>query len=113
MQSIINIFRLMINEIRIAVITTVYIMFRIFGKLLGSYIGAKIMKSNINVKKYLGICLLPQAGVALGMAYQAKTDFGEDGMTILIVVLIATLVYELFGPIGVKYSLEKAGEIKV
>jgi len=98
---------------RIAVITTVYIMFRIFGKLLGSYIGAKIMKSNINVKKYLGICLLPQAGVALGMAYQAKTDFGEDGMTILIVVLIATLVYELFGPIGVKYSLEKAGEIKV
>jgi len=47
------------------------------------------------------------------MAYQAKTDFvGEDGVTVLIVVLIATLVYELFGPIGVKYSLEKAGEIK-
>jgi Kef-type K+ transport system membrane component KefB len=97
----------------IAGVTTVYILFRIFGKLLGSYAGAKLMNSHTSVKNYLGICLLPQAGVALGMAYQAKTDFvGEDGVTVLIVVLIATLVYELFGPIGVKYSLEKAGEIK-
>lgn len=100
-----------INYGEIALITTIYIVFRIFGKLLGSYVGAVIMKSNKNVKKYLGVCLLPQAGVALGMAYQAKNDFGEEGMTILIVVLIATLVYELFGPIGVKYSLEQAGEI--
>jgi hypothetical protein len=46
------------------------------------------------------------------MAYQAKTDFGSDGITILIVVLIATLIYELFGPIGVKYSLDQSGEIR-
>lgn len=98
---------------KIALITSFYIVFRIFGKLLGSYAGAKVMNSHKNVKNYLGICLLPQAGVALGMAYQAKTDFvGEDGVTVLIVILIATLVYELFGPIGVKYSLAKAGEIK-
>jgi hypothetical protein len=71
------------------------------------------MKSHRNVKKYLGICLLPQAGVALGMAYQAKTDFGEDGITILIVVLIATLIYELFGPFGVKLALQRSGEIQV
>ncbi len=96
----------------IAVITTVYILFRIIGKLLGSYAGAKVMNSHRNVRKYLGICLLPQAGVALGMAYQAKTDFGDEGTIILVVVLIATLVYELFGPIGVKYSLEKSGEIR-
>lgn len=100
-----------INYSDIIIITIVYILFRIIGKLLGSYVGAVIMKSSLNVKKYLGICLLPQAGVALGMAYQAKHDFGSEGNTILIVVLIATLVYELFGPIGVKYSLEKAGEI--
>jgi Kef-type K+ transport system membrane component KefB len=91
--------------------TVVYIVFRTIGKVTGSSFGAKIMKSHPNVRKYLGITLLPQAGVALGMAYQAKTDFGEDGNTILIVVLIATLIYELFGPIGVKYSLEKSGEI--
>jgi len=71
------------------------------------------MNSHINVRKYLGICLLPQAGVALGMAYQTKTDFGEDGITILIIVLIATMIYELFGPIGVKYSLTKSNEIEM
>lgn len=92
-------------------ITAIYIVFRTIGKIAGSSLGAQLMKSHPNVRKYLGITLLPQAGVALGMAYQAKTDFGEDGITILIVVLIATLIYELFGPIGVKYSLEKSGEI--
>ncbi len=86
-------------------------MFSSLGKIAGSYLGARLMNSNVNVRKYLGICLLPQAGVALGMAYQARTDFGETGVTILIVVLIATLVFELFGPIGVKYSLDKSNEI--
>lgn len=93
-------------------ITAMYILFRIIGKVGGAYLGATIMHSHRNVKRYLGVCLLPQAGVALGMAYQAKTDFGSDGITILIVVLIATLVYELFGPIGVKYSLDQSGEIR-
>ncbi len=94
-------------------ITAVYIIFRIIGKLSGAYLGARVMKAHRSVQRFLGICLLPQAGVALGMAYQAKTDFGEHGITILIVVLIATLVYELFGPIGVKAALEKANEIHV
>ena len=102
-----------INYFYIAGITAMYITVRAIGKISGAYIGARIMHSHTNVKKYLGICLLPQAGVALGMAYQARTDFGDEGITILIVVLIATLVYELFGPIGVKYSLSKSNEIDV
>ena len=93
-------------------ITAVYIVARAIGKVYGANLGAKIMKSHRNVKKYLGVCLLPQAGVALGMAYQAKTDFGDEGIKILIIVLIATLVYELFGPIGVKIALERSGEIR-
>ncbi|MBN2605142.1 MAG: cation:proton antiporter [Bacilli bacterium] len=97
----------------IAGITGIYVVFRAIGKILGSNVGSRMMKSHPNVRKYLGICLLPQAGVALGMAYQARTDFGEEGITILIVVLIATLVYELFGPIGVKYSLFKSNEMEV
>jgi Kef-type K+ transport system membrane component KefB len=100
-----------VNYVSLVGVTAVYISFRIVGKLLGSFVGAKIMNSHRNVRKYLGLCLLPQAGVALGMAYQARSDFGEDGIQILIVILIATLVYELFGPIGVKYSLDKSGEI--
>jgi len=101
------------NYAYIAGLTATYIIVRVTGKVLGSYLGARLMHSNINVRKYLGICLLPQAGVALGMAYQARTDFGDEGITILIVVLIATLVFELFGPIGVKYSLGKSNEINV
>ncbi len=100
-----------VDYLKITGITAVYILSRATGKIMGSYLGARLMHSHINVRKYLGICLLPQAGVALGMAYQARTDFGEDGVTILIVVLVATLVYELFGPIGVKYSLTKSNEI--
>ncbi len=92
-------------------LTSAYIIFRLLGKMAGAYFGAKIMNAHRNVKRYLGLCLLPQTGVALGMAYQAKTDFGESGMVILIVVLIATLVYALFGPIVVMWSLEQSGEI--
>jgi Kef-type K+ transport system membrane component KefB len=102
-----------VNYTSIIGITAVYITFRVIGKMYGAYLGAKIMNSHRNVKKYLGLCLLPQAGVALGMAYQAKSDFGEDGITILIVILIATLIYELFGPIGVKHSLHQANEISI
>ncbi len=92
-------------------LTTAYIIFRMIGKIVGAYAGAKLMNAHRNVKKYLGLCLLPQTGVALGMAYQAKTDFGDSGMIILIVVLVATLVYAMLGPIVVMWSLEKAGEI--
>ena len=101
-----------INYGYIAGITAMYIVVRAIGKIFGAYLGARIMNSHTNVRKYLGVCLLPQAGVALGMAYQARTDFGEEGITVLIVVLVATLIYELLGPIGVKVSLEKSNEIE-
>lgn len=90
-----------------------YIIFRIIGKVFGAYLGARIMHSVDPIRKYLGISILPQAGVALGMAYQARVDFESDGVTILIVVLVATLFYALIGPIGVKYALHKANEINV
>ena len=98
-----------------AMITTIilYISLRIVGKISGAWVGAKMMHSVDSVRKYLGISLLPQAGVALGMAYQARTDFAEHGVTILIVILVATLFYALIGPIGVKYSLIKAKETNV
>jgi len=95
----------------LSVVVIGYVVLRIFGKVFGAYLGARIMKSYPPIRKYLGISLLPQAGVALGMAYQARTDFASDGITILIVVLIATLFYALIGPIGVKYALIKSGEV--
>ena len=94
-------------------IGAIYIIGRTVGKIFGAYLGCSIVNADKNVKKYLGLCLLPQAGVALGMAYQAKSDFGDSGTIVLIVVLIATLVYELFGPIGVKMALYDANEIQL
>ncbi|MFU8785966.1 MAG: cation:proton antiporter [Candidatus Izemoplasmataceae bacterium] len=97
---------------KVAWIAIIYIVFRIFGKLIGSWFGAKIMKSDESVRKYLGLCLLPQAQAAIGLAFytQASLDNTYYGNLVLAVVLIATVVYELFGPFGIKFSLRKCKE---
>ena len=78
--------------------------------------GAGVVKADPNVRKYLGITLLPQAGVAVGMATIALNEFSalglsEFGTKIQAVVLCATLVYEIVGPMLTKIALKKAGEI--
>ena len=72
------------------------------------------MKCDKNIVKYLGITLLPQAGVALGMAIKASdpvNGLGETGAIVAQITLFAVLVYELIGPLLTKISLTKAGEI--
>jgi len=92
----------------------VYIVARIAGKMIGAWFGAVITKAHPNVRRWLGVTLLPQAGVAIGMANAASTTLkGEAGLSILTIVLAATVFYELFGPIGVKVALQKSGEINV
>ncbi len=92
----------------------IYILARIVGKMFGSWFGAVITKAHPNVRKWLGVTLLPQAGVAIGMANAAATTLkGDAGLSILTIVLAATVIYELFGPIGVKIALQKSGEINV
>ncbi|MBQ6816529.1 MAG: cation:proton antiporter [Clostridia bacterium] len=88
----------------------VYIIFRSAGKYLGSYFSAKSVKCNPNIVKYLGITLLPQAGVALGMAIKAET-LGEAGKFVANITLFSVLIYELIGPYLTKVALTKAGEI--
>ncbi len=96
----------------VAVFGVLYILARAAGKLFGSWLGAVITKADPNVRKWLGITLLPQAGVAIGMANAANTTLkGDAGTTVLTIVLAATVIYELFGPIGVKIALQKSGEI--
>ena len=76
-------------------------------------LGAKSVKCDDNIVKYLGITLLPQAGVALGMAFKAEEKLGGDlGSLIASITLFAVLVYELFGPMLTKIALTKAGDIK-
>ena len=95
----------------IIVIGVVYIISRSFGKYFGAYTRSRLMKCEPNIVKYLGITLLPQAGVALGMADQAKI-LGEEGLIIANITLFAVLIYELVGPMLTKIALTKAGDIK-
>ena len=88
----------------------VYIIARSLGKYSGAYFSAKISKCDEKIVKYLGITLLPQAGVALGMAMKAKT-FGKIGEIVATITLFAVLVYELVGPALTKTALLRAGDI--
>lgn len=90
----------------------IYILMRSFGKYFGAMLGCKIAGTEKTVRKYLGITLLPQAGVAIGMAQLSLTVVPEYGEQIRAVVLCATLVYELVGPLLTKLALQKAGEIQ-
>lgn len=90
----------------------VYILLRSFGKYFGAMAGCSIAKTEKNVRKYLGITLLPQAGVAIGMAQLSLTVVPEYGEQIRAIILCATLIYELVGPLLTKLVLTKAGEIK-
>lgn len=96
----------------VGAIGAVYIITRSSGKYFGAYLGAVFVKASDKIRKYLGITLLPQAGVAIGMAQIALTELPQYGARIQAVVLCATLIYELVGPVLTKIALQKAGEIK-
>ena len=98
-------------DIAIVGIGIVYIIFRSIGKYSGAFISAKWTKCTPEVCKYLGITLLPQAGVALGMAVTAQ-QLGPEGDLIRNIVLFSVLIYELFGPMFTKWALTKAGDIQ-
>ena len=92
-------------------IGVVYILFRSLGKYIGARESAKLVGCDKKVVDYLGITLLPQAGVALGMCVTAAQLPG-DGSLVRNIVLFAVLNYELFGPVLTKWALTKAGDIR-
>jgi Kef-type K+ transport system membrane component KefB len=95
----------------IVLIGVVYIVFRCVGKYFGASLSASMVKSDANIKKYLGITLFPQAGVALGMAMKAGALSGGIGMIVSNLTLFSVLIYEIVGPFLTKIALTKAGEI--
>lgn len=92
------------------VIGIVYIISRIIGKIGGAYLGSVCAKADKVIKNNLGLALLPQGGVAIGMVFSAASELGELGKTIQTIVLAGIFIYELFGPVLVKYILTKVGE---
>ena len=98
------------TEAAIVIIGLVYIIFRSLGKYFGTLSSAKMVKCEPQICKYLGITLLPQAGVALGMCSTAM-QLGADGNLIRNITLFAVLIYELVGPLLTRQALQAAGEI--
>ncbi|MBQ6920675.1 MAG: cation:proton antiporter [Bacilli bacterium] len=96
----------------VVIIAAIYIVFRVVGKYCGARIGAKVSNAEESVQKYLGFALVPQAGVAIGLASTASNLFkDETGALIMAIILTSTLVYELIGPACAKFAFKKAGEI--
>ncbi len=107
----------------IGILTIIYLFTRIFGKIVGTMMATYAVKENTKAKKFLGLMMIPQGGVALDMAILAELRFvqisqetGNNeflviGQTIFTVILSAVIVYKLIGEIVVKKAFEKAGEI--
>ena len=96
----------------VILIGLVYILSRSLGKYFGAGLSARAVKCEPNIIKYLGITLLPQAGVALGMAIKA-TALGPEGEIVRNITLFAVLIYEILGPSLTRMALIKAGDIKL
>lgn len=89
----------------------VYIIARSSGKIIGASVSSRFMGCQESVCKHLGITLLPQAGVALGMSVTVAAEFGAEGAIMRNIVLFSVLIYELVGPMLTKLALTEAGEI--
>jgi Kef-type K+ transport system membrane component KefB len=98
--------------ITVGIIGIIYIVARSVGKYFGAYLGALTTKSDKSIRHYLGFTLLPQAGVAIGMAKVVSDEMPADiGVKIVTVVLCSVLFFELVGPVVTKLALMRAGEI--
>jgi len=96
----------------VLLVGVVYIVSRSVGKYVGAYGSCRLMKCDEHVTRWLGITLLPQAGVALGMSAIVLETMGEKGVLVRNIVLFAVLVYEMIGPVLTKIALTKSGDIK-
>ena len=101
-----------ILNVAVLIIGATYILARSVGKYVGSYLSCAATKCDPVVKKYLGITLLPQAGVALGMCVTAAKLGTSDGVLIKNIILFSVLIYELVGPMLTKWALTKSGDIQ-
>ena len=89
----------------------IYVVLRVAGKMFGAWAGAALMKAPETVRRWLGPTLVPQAGVAIGLSLVAESVVPQYASVIRAVVLCATLIYEIIGPMVTKICLKKAGEI--
>ncbi|MCR4292571.1 MAG: cation:proton antiporter [Candidatus Kuenenia sp.] len=95
----------------LGIIGSVYIIARIMGRIGGAYAGAVIGGTDKSIKRYMGLALMAQAGVAIGLAMMAKSQLPHTGGAILNTIIATTVIYEIIGPIATRYALVKSGDI--
>ena len=88
-----------------------YVLARALGKILGAYIGAKAVKADEAVVKYLGMSLLPQGGISIGLSMVVAKFLPDFSQTITTVIPFSVLIYEATGPIFAKIAITKAKEV--
>jgi Kef-type K+ transport system membrane component KefB len=90
----------------------VYVLFRILGKVIGVWVGAKVSGADKHTQNYLGIALFPQAGIAIGLSLSLQNEVGFESVAPLIlnIIIATTLVHEFVGPWFTKYVLKRSGE---
>lgn len=96
----------------IIVLAIVYVCGRSAGKIVGSWLGAVVAKAPATVRRYLGICLFSQAGVAVGLSLLASQRFSNGmGEAIVLIVTVTTFLVQIIGPVLVKTGVARAGEV--
>lgn len=99
-----------IGAVPLIVVGVLYFFVRIAGKYSGAYLGCLAVKKDKKVRNNLGLALIPQAGVAIGLAaLGARTLGGEDGAALETIILASSVLYELVGPACAKLSLYLSG----
>lgn len=94
----------------VGILAAAYVVLRIGGRILGAWAGARVCGAEPRVQRWMGLALMPQAGIALGMALVAAQRFPELAETVLPVVIVSTVFFELAGPVCTRYTLGRAGE---
>lgn len=97
----------------IGIIGILYVVLRVIGKMVGSWLGGRLTHQDAKINKYLGPTLMPQAGVALGLVVVAATAVPQYADQIRTIILCSTFIYSIIGPIAAKLALQKAGEIRI
>lgn len=98
--------------VHVGLVGAAYILLRVVGRVIGTQVGGALAGVDSETRRWMGFALLPQAGVALGMALFAIQSFPEHEEIILPVVLGATVVFELVGPVATRLALVRAGEVE-
>ncbi len=97
--------------VSVGIVGVAYVIARAGGKMLGAWIGAKTVKADPKITKYLGLGLLPQGGISIGLLVLVRQQLPEYAVAISTIIMFSVLIYEVTGPVFAKLAIQKAGEI--